>query len=82
MEDAIIALQVDERDNFAPDVQHILTEYGANIKTRLGLHNDNQNQGLILIEFAGEDNELESFEEELKKVEQLNFKAMNLKFRE
>ncbi|WP_408956307.1 hypothetical protein [Natroniella sp. ANB-PHB2] len=81
MKDTIVALQVDERDNFAPNVQHILTQYGKNIKTRLGLHNDDQNQGLILIEFAGADEDLEHFEKELRQIEQLNFKTMNLDFK-
>ncbi|MCK8817308.1 hypothetical protein MWH28_08025 [Natroniella sulfidigena] len=82
MKDSIIALQVDERDNFASDVQNILTKYGTNIKTRLGLHNNEKNQGLILIEFAGKDKELNNFKDELKDIKPLNFKAMNLNFKQ
>ena len=76
----IVALKVDERDDFAPNVQEILTSYGHNIKTRLGLHNHDQNQGLIIVEFLGSENDLNNFEEELKKVDLLNFKKMELNF--
>ena len=34
----VLGIQVTNRVEKIPDVQKILTEYGCNIKTRLGLH--------------------------------------------
>jgi hypothetical protein len=50
---------VQNRFHGAPSVQKLLTEYGCNIKTRIGLHQVSENlcshQGLILLEMFGDD---------------------------
>lgn len=50
----IIGVHVTERTKHVPEVQKVLTEFGCNIKTRLGLHEASENvcspSGLILLE--------------------------------
>ncbi|AGB41210.1 hypothetical protein Halha_1264 [Halobacteroides halobius DSM 5150] len=79
-ENAIVALQLDERGDFAPDMQKILTKYGDNIKTRIGLHNYSDDQGLILLQFSGQSNSLAEFKAEVNNINSLSYKAMNLSF--
>ncbi|GAB6098290.1 hypothetical protein JCM16358_01690 [Halanaerocella petrolearia] len=79
-ENAIVALQLDERGDFAPEMQEVLTKYGDNIKTRIGLHNYSDDQGLILLQFSGQSNALTEFEEEVNNIKSLSYKAMNLSF--
>lgn len=53
----LVGIHVHNRMEQAVDVQRLLTEYGANIKTRLGLHETQPAQagnGLIIIETGGE----------------------------
>jgi hypothetical protein len=53
----ILGVHVTDRVRHVPNVQAALTEFGANIKTRLGLHEVAQEScspnGLMLIEFVG-----------------------------
>ena len=53
----ILGVHITDRVTHAGQVQQTLTEYGVNIKTRLGLHEIAGNQaspnGLILLEMAG-----------------------------
>lgn len=55
----ILGVHVADRAHHAPGVQSVLTEFGANIKTRLGLHDVHDGScspnGLILIEYIGDD---------------------------
>ena len=54
----IFGVHVTNRANQVPKVQELLTEYGCNIKTRIGLHRvDDQvcsPRGLILLEMFGD----------------------------
>lgn len=56
-------------------VQDILTRYGCVIKTRLGLHESdeegNSRGGLLLVELAGDDQELDHFEQALRGIDKL-----------
>ncbi len=55
----IIGVHITERLENAARVQQVFTEYGCNIKTRLGLHEASQGacspNGLILLEMVGEE---------------------------
>ena len=55
----ILGVHVTNRTQHTPAVQNVLTEFGCNIKTRLGLHDVDDNycspNGLLLIEFIGTD---------------------------
>lgn len=70
----IMGIQINNRENGAEAVQHILTEYGCYIKTRLGLHEASEtfcsSAGLILLEFAkGNPDEVEAMASKLSQVE-------------
>ena len=72
----IIGINVTNRLKHVESIQKILTKYGHDISTRLGLHNnkDDSPNGLILVEV-----ETKSFKpllEELKKIEGIQIKSM------
>lgn len=49
----IVGVHIVDREAHAPKVQKIFTTYGAQIRTRLGLHDDVcPTNGLILLEMA------------------------------
>ena len=54
----ILGVHVTSRATQVPSVQNLLTEYGCNIKTRIGLHHVDDKacspRGLILLEMFGE----------------------------
>jgi hypothetical protein len=54
----IYGVHVTDRATQVPQVQKLLTEYGCNIKTRVGLHHVDQSvcspRGLILLEMFGD----------------------------
>lgn len=65
----IIGVHIVDREKHAVKVQEIFTKYGAQIKTRLGLHDDIcSSNGLILLEMEDSEqtdqmiNNLESME--------------------
>ena len=57
----ILGIHVSDRLKNAASVQKVFTEYGCNIKTRIGLHDVDANvcspSGVVLIEFFGSDAE-------------------------
>ena len=57
----ILGIHVTDRLKNAVEVQKVFTEYGCNIKTRVGLHDVDDNvcspSGVVLIEFFGTDAE-------------------------
>jgi len=57
VEHLIIGVHVTSFAKNSGEIQKVFTEYGCNIRTRLGLHNVAENicspEGLILIEFIG-----------------------------
>ncbi|MDD3535771.1 MAG: hypothetical protein PHC50_06490 [Candidatus Cloacimonetes bacterium] len=58
----VVLIKIDHRASEATKVQSILTEYGCNIKVRLGLHEVSKefcaNDGLIVLEVEGEIGEM------------------------
>ena len=70
----IVLIKVDHRSSEAAKVQDILTEYGCNIKVRLGLHEVSKdfcaNDGLIVLEVEGKDEELNGL---VGKLNELNY---------
>ena len=55
----IVGIHVTDRVKHAAQVQQVLTGYGANIKTRLGLHEvgreSSSPNGVILLEMVGDE---------------------------
>ncbi len=70
----ILLIKVGNRPKNAVKVQEILTRFGCNIKTRLGLHEfssgcEDQDEGIIILELIGEQTEIEKMMSELEKLE-------------
>lgn len=68
----IMLIKVNQRVQEAARVQEVLTEYGCQIKMRLGLHEAGDqcaNQGLILLQLTGEDPVLEEFARRLGELD-------------
>ncbi|MGA2781313.1 MAG: hypothetical protein ABSF13_05255 [Smithella sp.] len=76
----VLGIQVTNRVEKIPDVQRILTEYGCNIKMRLGLHEVSKSVcsalGLLLLDTYGDEAEILEMEKKLKKVKGLVVKKM------
>ena len=72
----IIGINVTDRLKHVESIQKVLTNYGHDISTRLGLHNnkDDSPNGLILIEV--ETKSFKPISEELKKIEGIQLKSM------
>ncbi len=76
----VLGLLVTNRVENAPEVQKTLTEYGCNIKTRIGLHEVSENLcapgGLILLELFGDDSACSRLEANLKAIKGLQVQKM------
>lgn len=68
----IVGIHVTDRIHHVDSVQHLLTEYGCSIRTRLGLHDASDDfcspNGLLLLELIGAD---QSHDEMLGKLNQI-----------
>jgi hypothetical protein len=76
----VLGVQVTNRVKNALEVQGILTEFGCNIKTRLGLHELTDATcstiGLLIIETYGEVAKIREMETRLKAVHGIVVKKM------
>ncbi len=76
----ILGIHVSDRLKNAVDVQKVFTEYGCNIKTRVGLHDVDANvcspSGVVLIEFFGSDEEASAMMAKLSAVEGVQVQKM------
>ncbi len=76
----ILGILVTNRENESENVQKIFTKFGCSIKTRLGLHEDDQgfcsSCGLILLELTGDTSEMDKLEYELKSLKGLQVEKM------
>src|SRR5665647_3339838 len=76
----ILGIHVADRAHHAPGVQTVLTEHGTNIKTRLGLHDVYDGScspnGLILIEYIGDDGGCEAMVSRLTAIKGVEVKRM------
>jgi hypothetical protein len=68
----ILGVHVFERLQHALPVQQVLTEFGGNIKTRLGLHEiddeETASTGILLIEFVGDESRFSEFTKKLNEI--------------
>ncbi|TYP57871.1 hypothetical protein [Thermosediminibacter litoriperuensis] len=80
----IMAILQDNRTQSAPKVQEILTKYGCNIRVRLGLHDVDEkncsNEGLIILQLCGSDEDIQKLENELNSLERVKAKRIILSF--
>lgn len=69
----VVLVKIDHRSTEASKVQGILTEYGCNIKVRLGLHEVSKefcaNDGLVVLEVEGKQEELSAMLDALNAVD-------------
>jgi hypothetical protein len=76
----ILGVQITNRIHSAPELQKVLTEYGCNIKTRLGLHEVGDSHcstiGLLLLEMYGEESAILEMEAKMNQFEGVNVQKM------
>ena len=76
----ILGIHVGDRLKNAGDVQKVFTEYGCNIKTRIGLHDVDASvcspSGVVIIEFFGDDDQAGAMMDKLNEVEGVQVKKM------
>ena len=76
---SIIGIMVDARTKTAPDVQEVLTNYGDNILSRLGIHDPGEkDRGLITITFTGDEDRLQRLIDQLSAINGVTAKAVRL----
>lgn len=82
MKTTIMALTIGPRTARAPEVQTILTKHGCIIKTRIGLHEVQEDscseRGLIILHVISNSKEVKELEDELKDIEGIDVKCMTL----
>lgn len=77
----IMAVVVNRRSSKAPEFQEVLTKYGCLIKVRLGLHeagNVCSEEGLILLQLAGNKDEIKVLEDELNSMDGIKAKTLSI----
>ncbi len=76
----IFGVMLEQRDETAPNFQKILTKYGCNIKSRIGLHNVADNicspSGIILLEVIGKEQDISSLEKEINQLDNATIQKM------
>jgi len=76
----ILGVHITDRVKKASDVQHTFTEYGCNIKTRMGLHEVDGGycspNGLILLELFGEERICREMRDKLRAIEGVDVQEM------
>lgn len=77
----IFGIHVINRPENVPPVQAVLTKYGCNIRTRLGIHDASETtcspSGLILVDAFGDDATVEAFYTELGELKGVELKRMD-----
>ncbi len=76
----IVGIHVTDRTVHAGQVQDILSKYGRNIRTRLGLHDGHDDvaspNALILIEAVGGHDEIDALSDELRRLPGIQVQSM------
>ena len=76
----IVGISIPDRFQHALEIQRLFTEYGCNIKTRLGLHEVNENMcatcGLVVLEMVGVIKMIEEFIAKLRLIKGLDVQKM------
>ncbi len=76
----IVGIHVTDRAVHAGQVQEILSKYGRNIRTRLGLHDVHDDvaspAALILIEAVGDHDEIDALSDELRRLPGIQVQSM------
>jgi hypothetical protein len=79
MQHTIFGVHISKRVESVPAVQAVLTKYGCNIRTRLGIHDADSTScspsGLLVVDVFGA--EVEDFYKELQAVEGVDLQRMD-----
>ncbi|MGM0508036.1 MAG: hypothetical protein ACQERZ_02600 [Fusobacteriota bacterium] len=77
----IVGIVLENRIEDATELQSILTKYGCNIRTRLGIHEVTDKEcprdGLIILELVGQKSSWLKMEAELLKLDGVKLKNMD-----
>lgn len=78
----VIAIRMDNRVSNSLKLQEALTKNGCNIRSRLGLHEANEqmcaNDGLIVLQPCGTQGEIDSLMSDLNALEGITAKLIDL----
>jgi hypothetical protein len=78
----VVLVKIDQRSSEATKVQEILTNYGCNIRVRLGLHEVSNefcaNDGLVVLEVQGDQDILDKMIKELNALEYVQAKLVEM----
>lgn len=80
MKKAIISIEIDKRNENAPEIQEIFTKHGCIINVRLGVH-DYQGcsaSGLVLLVVKGEENDIQTLYNDLNSHPQTKVNMMEI----
>ncbi|MBD3262214.1 MAG: hypothetical protein GF334_11205 [Candidatus Altiarchaeales archaeon] len=74
----IFGIHVGDRENNSGKVQSVLTEFGCNIKTRLGIHETDScmPNAVILVQFKPDDVVADEFQRRLEGIPTVQVKKM------
>mgnify|MGYP000092700785 CR=1 FL=1 len=76
----ILGIHITDRVVKAGEVQQVLTAYGCNIKTRIGLHDVHEGfcspNGLILLELTGDQKTCDAMIKHLRKIKGVQVKEI------
>ena len=74
----ILGILVERNDNVILSVQKLLTAYGCNIRTRLGVNEIffGEPAGLIILELKGDEKQRHKLEADLKALERIHVRTM------
>lgn len=76
----IFGVHVTDRLHHAGEIQKVFTEYGCNIKTRIGLHEVHPQfsspEGIVLLEMVGDPTTLSGMKAKLEAIEGIELQEM------
>ncbi len=76
----VLGAHLTDRCKEAPAFQEVITQFGCNIKTRIGLHNAGDGfcsgAGLILLEMIGDENRINELEDILRHMQGIEVQKM------
>jgi hypothetical protein len=74
----IVTILVRKPKIAAEKLQNLFTLYGCIIRSRLGLNRQSIEGGLIILELSGDEKQIVLFNDELKKIEGIDYKYIKL----
>lgn len=76
----VVGVHISERVKHASEVQKVFTEFGCQIRTRLGLHEASQKicspNGLILLEMVDDDAQVADLKKKLSVIDGVEVQSM------